>query len=140
MALKVGGVANEAKIVWVVDDHAPTASAVAEIVRGLGHVPRAFASAERACAVLEQSEDGELCSVLVTDLRMPGMDGMALLQRFRTRAPGVSVVVITAHGSIDDAVEAMRAGALDFLTKPLDVERVESVIRNAIVRSVLDAE
>jgi DNA-binding NtrC family response regulator len=127
-------------MVWVVDDHLPTATAVAEIVRGLGHEVRAFASAEKACAALDGAADEEVCSVLVTDLRMPGMDGLALLQRFRLQAPGVGVVVITAHGSIDEAVEAMRAGALDFLTKPLDVERVESVIRNAIVRSVLDAE
>jgi DNA-binding NtrC family response regulator len=136
----VAGVAKEAKIVWVVDDHQPTAAAVAEIVRGLGHAPRVFANGEKACAALDAATEQDLCAVLVTDLRMPGLDGLALLQRFRLQAPGVGVVVITAHGSIDEAVEAMRAGALDFLTKPLDVERVESVIRNAIVRSVLDAE
>jgi DNA-binding NtrC family response regulator len=127
-------------IVWVVDDHLPTATAVAEIVRGLGHRARSFAAAEMASDALEQAAAGELCSVLITDLRLPGMNGLTLLQRFRVRAPGVGVVVITAHGSIDDAVEAIRAGALDFLTKPLDVERVETVIRNAIVRSLLDAE
>jgi DNA-binding NtrC family response regulator len=126
--------------IWVVDDHLPTAAAVAEIVRGLGHSARTFAAAELACQELDRASGRELCSVLITDLRMPGMDGLALLQRFRVQAPGVGVVVITAHGSIDDAVEAMRAGALDFLTKPLDVERVETVIRNAVVRSVLDAE
>jgi len=127
-------------IVWIVDDHRPTAAAVAEIVRGLGHVPRTFAAAEMACDAVDHAAAGELCSVLITDLRMPGMDGLALLQRFRVCAPAVGVVVITAHGSIDDAVEAMRAGALDFLTKPLDVERVETVIRNAITRALLDAE
>jgi two-component system response regulator HydG len=127
-------------LVWVVDDHPQTASAVAEIVAGLGHEPQVFGSAELACAALEAASDGEACAVLVTDLRMPGMDGLALLRHFRARAPGVGVVVITAHGSIDDAVEAMRAGALDFLTKPLEVERVETVIRNAIVRALMDAE
>ena len=125
--------------IWVVDDHLPSAAAVAEIVRGLGHRPRTFAAAELAVAALEHASARELCSVLITDLRMPGMNGLALLQRFRVQAPGVGVVVITAHGSIDDAVEAMRAGALDFLTKPLDVERVETVIRNAVVRALLDA-
>jgi len=127
-------------MIWVVDDHLPTAAAVAEIVRGLGHSARTFAAAELACDALERASSAELCAVLITDLRMPGMDGMALLQRFRTRAPAVGVLVITAHGSIDDAVVAMRAGAFDFLTKPLAVERVETVVRNAVMRAVLDAE
>ncbi|MEY2931403.1 MAG: Transcriptional regulatory protein ZraR [Pseudomonadota bacterium] len=126
--------------VWVVDDHQPSAAAVAEIVRGLGYVPRTFGTAELAYVALEQAPASERCSVLLTDLRLPGMDGLALLQRFRIKAPGVGVVVITAHGSIDHAVEAMRAGAFDFLTKPLDVERVETVIRNTVVRASLDAE
>jgi DNA-binding NtrC family response regulator len=125
--------------VWVVDDHPATAVAVAEIVRGLGYAARTFPSAELACGALEQL-DGDECSVLITDLRMPGMDGLALLNRFRVRAPTAGVVVITAHGSIDHAVDAMRAGALDFLTKPLDVERVEAVVRNAVVRAQLDGE
>src|SRR4029079_10117254 len=86
-------------MIWVVDDHLPTAAAVAEIVRGLGHSARTFAAAELACDALERASSAELCAVLITDLRMPGMDGMALLQRFRTRAPAVGVLVITAHGS-----------------------------------------
>ena len=127
-------------MVWVVDDHSPTAAAVSEIVRGLGHSARAFAAGELACDALERASPEAVCTVLITDLRMPGMDGLALLQWFRARAPKVAVVMITAHGSIDDAVTAMRAGALDFLTKPLDVERVENVVRNAIQRAWLDAQ
>ncbi len=132
-------------VVWVVDDHRASAEAVAEIARGLGHAARTFGSAELATDALERALRAEsaadpLCAVLVTDLRLPGMSGLGLLAAFRSRAPGVSVVVVTAHGSIDDAVRAIQAGALDFLTKPLAVERVEAVLRNAIARAAVDAE
>jgi two-component system response regulator AtoC len=56
---------------------------------------------------------------VLTDLRMPGMDGMALLRRVREAQPETEVIVITAHGKVDSAVEAMRLGAFDYLQKPL---------------------
>ncbi|HEY3806991.1 MAG TPA: sigma-54 dependent transcriptional regulator [Kofleriaceae bacterium] len=57
--------------------------------------------------------------VLITDLKMPGMDGMALLRKIRTEQPEIEVIVMTAHGSVDNAVEAMKLGAFEFLQKPL---------------------
>jgi len=129
----------EPPTVWVVDDHRAAASAVAEIAVGLGLRARTFATAEAAATALH--EPAALpCDVLVTDLRLPGMDGLALLDRFRADAPATVVVVVTAHGSIEDAVRAMRAGAHDFLTKPLAVERVEAVVRTAAARAQVEAE
>lgn len=125
--------------VGVVDDHGSAADAIAEIARGLGHEARTFLTAERAVAALGGSE-GDACDVLVTDVRLPGMDGLALLDLFRAQAPGVVVIVVTAHGSIEDAVRALRAGAHDFLTKPLAVERVESVLRHGMARAHVEAE
>ncbi|MEQ1505020.1 MAG: sigma-54 dependent transcriptional regulator [Myxococcota bacterium] len=120
-------------LVWVVDDHRATADAVAEIARDLGFATRTFGTAEAALAALvaDRSDGNRGPEVLVTDLRLPGMDGLALLDQVRRTVADVSVVVVTAHGSIDEAVRAMRAGALDFLTKPLALERVEIVLRNA---------
>ncbi len=126
--------------VWVVDDHRSAADAIAEIARGLGFAARTFTTAELAADALTRAEGESPCEVLVTDVRLPGMDGLALLDLFRSRAPGVVVIVVTAHGSIDDAVRAMRAGAHDFLTKPLAVERVESVLRNGMARANIEAE
>jgi len=60
------------------------------------------------------------CALVVTDLRMPRMDGMELLRRLAARAPAPRVVVITAHGSERQAVEAMKAGAYDYFRKPFD--------------------
>src|SRR6188472_2328086 len=57
--------------------------------------------------------------LLVTDLKMPGLDGMALLRKVRTEQPEVEVIVMTAHGTVDNAVEAMKLGAFEYLQKPL---------------------
>ena len=124
--------------VWVVDDHHSAAAAIAEIARGLGHSARTFGSAEGAFAALR--DEGVRCDVLVTDLRLPGADGLGLLEGLRAAAPGVVVVVVTAFGSVEEAVRAMRAGAHDFLTKPLAVERVEAVLEAAMARARLEAE
>ena len=118
--------------IWIVDDHRLAALAVAEIAQGAGCTARAFYSAEEAMLALRESEPPE---VLVTDLRLPGADGMALLRACKSASPATGVVVMTAFGSVEDAVLAIQAGAIDYLTKPLSVERVEVVLRNAIARS-----
>ncbi len=69
--------------------------------------------------------------VVVLDLKMPGMDGIATLERIKKVRPLVEVVILTAHGSVETAVEALKLGAFDFLTKPCDLDHLESVIRRA---------
>ena len=129
---------TEPATVWVVDDHGAAADAIAEIAAGLGFIARTFATAEQVLDALA-GEDAP-CDVLVTDVRLPGLDGLGLLDLFHVRAPGVVVVVVTAHGSIEDAVRAMRAGAHDFLTKPLAIERVEAVLRHGMARAAIERE
>lgn len=131
---------DEQGTVWVVDDHRSAADAIAEIARGLKFTPRVFTTAEGAAEAMRAADSQPPCDVLVTDLRLPGASGLALLDVTRASAPGVVVVVVTAYGSIDDAVRAMRAGAHDFLTKPLAVERVEAVLRTAMARARLERE
>ncbi len=70
--------------------------------------------------------------LLLTDVRMPGMDGSALLQEVRARQPDLPVVLLTAFGTINDAVEAMRAGAFDYLTKPVDRETLLRAVQRAL--------
>jgi len=70
--------------------------------------------------------------VIVTDLRLPGRDGVAVLQAARERDPGTSVLVMTAYGSIETAVEAMRSGAYDFVQKPLDLDQLELRVARGI--------
>jgi DNA-binding NtrC family response regulator len=70
--------------------------------------------------------------VIVTDLKMPGMDGMELMGKVVEAYPGRPVVMITAHGTVDTAVEAMKVGAFDFVTKPFDRDDLRAVIRKAV--------
>jgi DNA-binding response OmpR family regulator len=72
--------------------------------------------------------------VVLLDLQMPRLDGMEFLRRLRDAGNDVPVVIVTAHGSIPDAVEAMRLGAIDFLTKPLNPERLRRVVGEVIRR------
>ena len=84
-----------------------------------------------ALEALERSKGGDV-QVIITDLRMPGLDGMELLARLSRDYPGRPVVMITAHGSVDTAVEAMKAGAFDFLTKPFDAGDLRAVVQKAV--------
>ena len=72
------------------------------------------------------------CDLMLTDVVMPDMTGLELLKRARQQHPNLQVVLMTAYGTIPTAVEAMRAGAYDFLTKPLDMERLRKVVRSAL--------
>jgi DNA-binding NtrC family response regulator len=78
--------------------------------------------------------------LVITDLRMPGMDGLELLRRVRALAPELPVIVLTAHGSIATAVEAMRAGAADFLSKPFDREEIFYTVDKALALGARRAE
>ncbi|MBI5562500.1 MAG: sigma-54-dependent Fis family transcriptional regulator [Deltaproteobacteria bacterium] len=78
--------------------------------------------------------------LVVTDLKMPGMDGAELLKQILREKPSTSVVIVTGHGTIDSAVEAIRRGAFDYVSKPLDRERILSVAKRAIEKSRLLAE
>ncbi len=77
------------------------------------------------------------CAVLVTDLRMPGLSGLELLTRALAAQPRLGVVMLTAHGDIDTAVAALKAGAYDFLTKPVDSEHLARVIAKGLEREAL---
>src|SRR5690242_4656977 len=70
--------------------------------------------------------------VVISDVRMPGMDGMTLLEKLSREQPDLPVVLLTAHGSVPMAVEAMRKGAADFLLKPFDRDEVLFVVKKAL--------
>jgi two-component system C4-dicarboxylate transport response regulator DctD len=87
-----------------------------------------FAGAESALARLDRNFPG----VVVSDIRMPGMDGMTLLQRLRDMDPDLPVILITGHAEVQLAVEAMRRGAYDFIEKPFNTQGLISVLRRAL--------
>src|SRR5947207_15392277 len=69
---------------------------------------------------------------VITDLKMPGLDGMGLLRKLSVEYPDVPVVMITAHGSVENAVEAVKLGAFDYLEKPFEQEQIRQVVAKAI--------
>ncbi len=74
----------------------------------------------------------ESVDLVITDLRMPGISGQELLRKISSETPGVPVIVLTGHGTVETAVEAMRMGAYDFLTKPLDLDRLSLLVKRAL--------
>ena len=85
-------------------------------------------SGEEALALFEP----ERFDLVLLDIRMAGMDGMAVLEEIQTRAPGFTVIMMTAYGAIEVAVEALRKGAYDFITKPFDHDELVHHLRNAL--------
>lgn len=119
--------------VLVVDDHRNARESVADVLRHVGHQATACGSGAEALAALR---DGGF-DVVVTDLQMPGMSGLELIREIERRRFGVQVLMVTAHASVDTAVEAMRHGAFDYLEKPYDVDRLEASVARALERGRL---
>jgi two-component system response regulator FlrC len=101
--------------VLVVDDKQGMRDMLAAVLRDGGHVPTLCASGEEALAELEVRH----FDLVITDLRMGGVGGMEILDATRRRSPETPIIMMTAYGSVAQAVEAMRLGAFDFVEKPL---------------------
>jgi len=117
--------------VLVVDDEQSLRKVLAATLQREGYEVTVCGNGEEAISALER--DG--ADVVVTDLVMPRMDGLTLLRKVVARHPDVPVIVVTAHGRIDSAVEAMKAGAFDFLAKPFDHGELKAIIAKAARQS-----
>ncbi len=126
---------NASATVLVVDDEANLRKVLAALLRKEGYHVLTAATGEEGLALLQQ----EQVEVLLTDLRMPGLDGMAVLQQAVAQKPGLPVVMLTAHGTVDTAVDAMQSGAFDYLTKPFDKDELSTIIKKAIATAGLQA-
>ena len=128
-----------AKRVLVVDDDPIQRRILEETLKRCGFETRSAASGDLALQVLESPEAGSIALVLL-DLVMPGLDGMAVLERMSRLQGMPPVIVQSAHGSIDAAINAMRAGAADFVMKPVSPERLEVSVKNALKIEALAVE
>ncbi len=108
--------------IFIVDDERMVRVAMADDLREAGYQVREFASATAALAFLREKE--EMPDLVITDLKMPEMDGMELMVRIKQMQPEVFVLLMTAHASVDTAVEAMKRGAYDYISKPFDMEEL----------------
>ncbi len=114
----------------VVDDEPNMRTVLQGLLSREGYVVETAADGQAALAFLEKT--GGAVQAVLTDLRMPGMDGMQLLAEITKRFPGRPVVMLTAHGTVDTAVEAMKVGAFDFVTKPFNADELRAVMRKAV--------
>jgi two-component system response regulator HydG len=124
--------------VFICDDEEGMLRYLGKTVTDWGFAVETFTSPLALLAALERhAGHGDL---LLLDIRMPEMDGIAVLQRARALCPHLGVVIMTGHGTIDSAVEAIKLGAFDYLTKPFPEERLSTALRNCLEREQLRAE
>ena len=114
--------------ILLVDDDPGLLRLLSIRLRAEGYDVEAVESAHNALAVLNRFSP----DLVITDLRMDKMDGIGLLKELQTRSPGLRVVIITAHGTIPDAVTATQHGAFGFLTKPIDKDELMSLVERAL--------
>ncbi|HEX3939227.1 MAG TPA: response regulator FixJ [Xanthobacteraceae bacterium] len=120
--------ASEKRLVHVIDDDEGLRESLAFLLRSAGITVKSFSS---AAAFLDTLPDAEL-SCIITDVRMPDISGIDLLRRLKEIKIAAPVIVITGHGDVALAVEAMKIGAVDFLEKPFDDEMLLSSVEAAL--------
>ena len=122
---------NQTPRVFLVDDQPAVLKALSRLMISAGFEVASFGSAQDFL----DSDNANALGCLVLDLAMPGMDGMALQQALAARASALPVIFLTGHGDIDTGVQAMKFGAADFLTKPVDGDKLLSAVRAAVERN-----
>jgi DNA-binding NtrC family response regulator len=128
-----------AATILIADDDAVQRRLVENMVQKCGYETAVVDSGDAAVELLT-GPDGQNFDCLVLDLVMPGLDGMGVLAKIRDAGLNLPVIVQTAHGGIDNVVSAMRAGAQDFVVKPVGMERLQVSLRNALNTSALKGE
>lgn len=114
--------------IWVVDDEEPVREVLGAMLQQLGYETRLFPD---AAALLNAYRSGTV-DLVMTDVRMPGMDGLALTRELHEKDPRLVVIILTGFPSVDDAVEAIRMGASDYLTKPFRMEEIRLRLLRAL--------
>jgi two-component system response regulator AtoC len=123
--------------ILVADDEMSLRTVLAAILRREGFRVSSVKTGQEALEVLHNSfshDEDDFFDLLIADIAMPQMDGMELLERVSTEFPNLPVVMLTAHGTVDHAVTALKKGAFDFLTKPYERDEIIMVVRKAILQ------
>ncbi|MGE5839654.1 MAG: response regulator [Deltaproteobacteria bacterium] len=116
--------------IMLVDDEVGFLSTTKKLLERKGLQVTTAASGHEALEKLE----GESIQVMILDVKMPGMDGVAVLKAVKSRYPLVQVVMLTGHGTVESALEGLRSGATDYLMKPIDIDELIAKAEEAFVR------
>jgi two-component system response regulator AtoC len=126
-----------AEVIYLVDDDDGSREAMSRTLERVGYDVRAFAEAGDA---LERLRAGDEADAVVSDVRMPGMDGYELLRQVRAEWPNLPFLLVTAFGDVEDAVAALQEGADDYLTKPVKVQELRQRVQLHLERRALTTE
>jgi two-component system nitrogen regulation response regulator GlnG len=122
--------------ILIIDDEQSICWGLSQLAEQLNHRATIASSAEQGLAAAAKDKP----NVIMLDVRLPGMDGLAAMPQLQKAAPGVPIVIMTAHGDLSTAVAAVRNGAFDYLTKPFDLAVAERVIESALKHTARPAE
>lgn len=117
--------------VWILDDDSSIRWVLEKALQGAKLSTASFAAAESLWQALEISQP----RVIVSDIRMPGTDGLTLLERLQIHYPHIPVIIMTAHSDLDSAVSAYQAGAFEYLPKPFDIDEAISLVERALTHA-----
>ncbi|OHB75486.1 MAG: response regulator receiver protein [Planctomycetes bacterium RBG_16_55_9] len=120
--------------ILIVDDEKNIRMTIRQSLADMNVQTDTAVNGEEALSKLKDADFG----LVLLDLRMPGMDGMEVLEKLRKDRPDIRVVIITAHGTIDSAVDAMKLGAVDFIQKPFTPQEIRDLVWKVIQRETLD--
>jgi two-component system, NtrC family, response regulator HydG len=124
------------KTILVVDDEPGQRAMLRAVFTAEGYQ---VAEAEDGASALAHVEAG-FYDLILMDVRMAQLDGMAALKAIKARSPGIAIILMTAYGTVRDAVEAMKAGAYDYLTKPLDIDELKLIVARGLRHAALEEE
>lgn len=114
--------------ILLVDDEEEFVSTLAERLEIRGFESEAANSGDQALSLIESND----YDVVVLDVKMPGMDGLEVMDHIKTRRPEMPVILLTGHGSTKEGMDGMHKGAFDYLMKPLDIDELISKIQEAL--------
>lgn len=122
--------------VLIIDDERPIRNSLREILEYEKLKIEEATNAIEALEILEKSD----FDLILCDIKMPGMDGIELLTKIQENKPEIPVIMISGHGNVETAVDALKKGAYDFIEKPIDLNRLLVTVRNALDRANLVEE
>ena len=123
------------KPIWIVDDDQSIRFVLEKALLRERLPTRSFSNPRDVLAALQTAPDEDSPQVLVSDIRMPGGSGLDLLEKVKTRYPGLPVIIMTAYSDLDSAVSAFQGGAFEYLPKPFDLPKAVELIRRAVEES-----
>jgi len=124
--------------VLIVDDEADVRDLLVEYFREAGH--EVSSASDGTQAVAEISGHPTKYDFIISDLQLPGVDGLGVLKAAKAANPSISVIIITGYASVDSAVRAVRLGAYDYLTKPFTLGQIDVIVQRAAERQALETE